>query len=195
MPLLPAEPALFPEDLLIAPPPSDADARWWALHTRPRAEKALARKARAAGLAYFLPQYERRWTARGRTLRAYVPLFPGYLFLFGDGETRRCALETNLVANCLPVPDGQRLHTELEEVWRLMGSGVVLSPETRGLEPGTRVEVVAGPLAGLEGTVLRAGTRARFYVEVTFLRRGVSAEVEAWMIRPLGPAQTAATAR
>jgi transcription antitermination factor NusG len=195
MPLLPAEPALFPEDLLAAPPAPDADARWWALHTRPRAEKALARKARAAGLAHFLPQYERRWTSRGRTLRAHMPLFSGYLFLFGDGEARRRALETNLVANCLPVPDGQRLRAELEEVWRLMGSGAALNPEARGLTPGTRVEIVAGPLAGLEGTVLRAGTRTRFYVEVTFLRRGVSAEVEAWMIRPLGPAQAAAAAR
>src|SRR5262249_60064305 len=109
----------------------------------------------------------------------------GYLRLRGDGEARRRALETNLVANCLEVAGQERLGAELLAVWRMTASGAPLSPEG-SLRPGARVEVVGGPLAGLEGTVLRAGPRSRFYVEVTFLRQGVSAEVEGWMIRPLG---------
>src|SRR5262249_58421868 len=109
MPLFPAEPALSPDDLLTAPAPPGAAARWYVLHTRPRAEKALARKARAQGLPYFLPQYKRQWRARGRALCAHVPLFPGYLFLRGDGEARRRALETNLVANCLEGAGQERL--------------------------------------------------------------------------------------
>jgi transcriptional antiterminator RfaH len=191
MPLLPPEPALFPDDLFTAPTNADNDARWWALHTRPRAEKALARTLRAQGLPHFLPQYERRWRSRGRALCAYVPLFPGYLFLHGDGEARRRALVTNLVANCLPVADQARLWYDLVGVWRLMTSGAMLSPEDR-LVPGTRVEIIGGPLVGLEGTVLRSGTRSRFYVSVTFLQRGVSAEVEAWMLSPVDGSQLAA---
>jgi transcriptional antiterminator RfaH len=192
MPLLPMEPFVFPDDLLTVPAqPSKDDARWWVLHTRPRAEKALARKALAQELPYFLPLCKRQWRSGGRSFCSYVPLFTGYLFLRGDADTRRQALETNLVACCLEVPDQQQLQVDLFRVHQLMTSGAPLTPEER-LEPGTRVEIIAGPLAGTEGTVLRQGKQMKVYVEVHFLRKGVSAEVENWMIRPLGTRHAAA---
>src|SRR5579885_2398883 len=109
MPLLPMEPFVFPDDLLTAPPAPANDSPWWVLHTRPRAEKALARKILSQDLSSFLPLYTKLWRSRGRLLCSYAPLFTGYLFLCGDHEARRRALETNLVANCLPVPDPRRL--------------------------------------------------------------------------------------
>jgi transcription termination/antitermination protein NusG len=185
MPLLPMEPFVFPVDLLTVSAQSlQEDSRWWVLHTRPRAEKALARKAQAQELPYFLPLCKRQWRSRGRSFCSHVPLFPGYLFLHGDSETRRQALETNLVACCLEVPDQDQLQVDLFRVHHLMTSGAPLTPEDR-LEPGTRVEIIAGPLAGTEGTVIRQGKNLKVYVEVHFLRKGVSAEVESWMIRPL----------
>src|SRR5262249_46435054 len=60
MPLTPSEPFLFPDDLLAGPPAPEPDRRWWALHTRPRAEKALARKFLAQGLSFFLPLHKRQ---------------------------------------------------------------------------------------------------------------------------------------
>jgi transcriptional antiterminator RfaH len=188
------EPFVTPDDLFTAPPDSlDDGSRWWVLHTRPRAEKALARRIRSQGLSYFLPLYKRQWRSRGRSLCSYVPAFTSYLFLRGDGEARVRAFETNLVAGCLPVPDQEQLQRDLLRVYHLMVSGAPLTPEDR-LKPGARVEIVSGPLAGLEGTILRRGTRLRFYVEVQFLQRGVSAEVEGWMIRPLDSPQRMATA-
>jgi len=185
MPLLPMESFVFPDDLLTTPTrPAEADSCWWVLHTRPRAEKALARKALGQQLHHFLPLCKRQWRNRGRSFCSYVPLFPGYLFLHGDGEARRRALETNLVANCLPVPNQGQLQADLHRVYNLMTTGAVLTPEER-LEPGTRVEIVDGPLAGMEGTVLRQGKQLKFCVEVHFLRQGVSVELDSWMIRPL----------
>src|SRR5688572_17709596 len=44
MPLLALEPSIYPESLLAEPiAPATTQERWWVLHTRPRAEKALAR--------------------------------------------------------------------------------------------------------------------------------------------------------
>ena len=191
MPLLPIEPFVFPDDLFTAPGAPEETSCWWALHTRPRAEKALARKLLGQEVSYFLPLHKRQWRSRGRLLCSYAPLFTGYLFLRGDHDARRQALETNLVANCLPVPDPGQLRADLLGVYQLMTSGAPLTPEER-LQPGTRVAIISGPLAGLEGTVLRSGTRMRIYVEVQFLRQGVSAEVEAWMIRPLETARPTA---
>jgi transcriptional antiterminator RfaH len=184
MPLLPLEPFLYPDDLLDQPPAADPAADpWWVLHTRPRAEKALARKLLGGQLDFFLPLYKKQWRSRGRLLSSHVPLFPGYVFLRGDGDVRLKALETNQVANVLPVPDRVRLRADLLRVYRVMQTGLLLAPEDR-LQPGTAVEIVSGPLAGLEGVVLRRGKELRFFVEVQLLQRGVSVEIEGWMLQP-----------
>lgn len=191
MPLLPLEPFVFPESLLDAPPDvGDGSARWWALHTRPRAEKVLARRFLGKRLPFFLPLYQRQWRSRGRLLRAYLPLFPGYVFLHGPEPARVAALTTNLVVRCLPVDDQDHLHHDLARVYRLIAAGAPLSPEER-LRAGARVEIVSGPLAGMEGVLLKRGQRAQFFVEVQFLQRGVSVELEGWMIRPLANSQQA----
>jgi transcriptional antiterminator RfaH len=184
MPLLPLESFVFPDDLLTNPFPLDQGERWWVLHTRPRAEKSVARRFLHGGVRFYLPQYERRWRSRGRTLSSFMPLFPGYVFLFGDSDARLTALATNLVANVLPVVDQHQLQADLTRVFRLLGVGSAVTPE-QGLVPGTLVEVVAGPLAGLEGKVLDAGKGLRFFIEVQLLQRGVSVEIDPWMVRPV----------
>jgi transcriptional antiterminator RfaH len=63
-----------------------------------------------------------------------------------------------------------------------------------GFKPGARIEIISGPLAGMEGTILRQGKQLKFYVAVHFLQQGVSAEVESWMIRPLATPQHAVVA-
>jgi transcriptional antiterminator RfaH len=195
MPLLPPEPFIYPDDLLTgdaadaAAGPSDLP-RWWILHCKPRAEKALARRVLSRSVGFFLPQYLRQWRSRGRSFSSHLPLFPGYLFLHADEPARGMALETNLVASCLPVPDQAGLRADLGRVLRLMTLDLPLAPEEQ-LAPGDRVEIVAGPLAGLEGRLLRRGKGLRFTVEVRMLKQGVSVEVERWMFRPLAQRQPA----
>jgi transcription antitermination factor NusG len=189
MPLLSSEISVYPPDLLSAAPnPAvvlDAPCgRWWVLHTRPRTEKALARRLLSRSVGFFLPQYEKKALIRGRLLSSHLPLFPGYLFLHGDSAGRLAALETNLIVNCLPVVDQRQLHADLERVFRLMNSDAPLTPEAR-LGVGDRVEIIEGAMAGLKGLVVRCGKNLKFVVDVHFLRQGVSVEVERWMLRPL----------
>ena len=144
----------------------------------------MARRFLDSGVPFFLPVCQRQWRNRGRMFRSYLPLFPGYVFLHGDEETRLAALETNLVAHVLLADDQQQLHGDLHRVYQLITSGAPITSEDR-LEPGDLVEIVKRPFAGLEGKLIRRGTQLRLFVEVQFLRRAVSAEVESWMIRPL----------
>lgn len=183
MPLLELEPYVFPPTLL-TDKPVETPAVWWALHTRPRAEKSLARRLLARSSAFFLPLYHREWRSGGRLRSSYLPLFPGYLFLHGDSQARLRALETNLVVRALEVKDPLRLGEDLRRVYQLVKSGAPLSPEER-LRPGTRVEIISGPLAGMEGKILRRGKQLKFFVEVEFLQQGVSITLESWMFRPL----------
>jgi len=194
MPLLDLEPCIYPDNLLEASPEAVETASWWVLHTRPRAEKTLARRLSERGTGFYLPLYQREWRNRGRLFQSYLPLFPGYVFLHGDRDVRLAALETNLVANVIPVEDQEQLRGDLFRVHHLLTTGAPVTPEER-LEPGDAVEITKGPLAGLEGKVLKRGKHLRFVIEVQFLRRAVSAEVESWMIQPLGlPTACAANA-
>src|SRR4029077_1000718 len=101
MPLLTLEPFVSPDDLFSATAGPPAEGRWWVLHTRPRAEKRLARELLRHCRSFFLPLHTRTWRSRGSTLSSHLPLFPGYVFLHGEGDARWTALETNQVARVI----------------------------------------------------------------------------------------------
>jgi transcriptional antiterminator RfaH len=184
MPLLPLETFVSPDDLFTQPAPEpEAGLRWWVVHTRPRAEKTLVRRLLRRDVPFFLPLCKRQWRTRGRLHCSYVPLFPGYVFLMGDGQAVFRTVETNLVARILAVDDQKQLHTDLARVYCLITAGAPLSPVER-LQPGTLIEITSGPLTGLEGRVLRRGKQLKLIVEVQFLHQGVSVEIESWMIEP-----------
>jgi transcriptional antiterminator RfaH len=190
MPILPPEPYISPEDLLTATARElPAGGQWWVLHTRPRAEKAIARKFLHGGVPFFLPVNRKQTRIRGRVVPVCEPLFPGYLFVVGDAHIRAEALATNQVANVLAVSDQALMHQELARIAHVMEAGLMLVPE-EGLRPGDLVVIEEGPLAGLEGKVLKQGGNFRFFIEVSFLQRGVSVEIEGWMIRPRQPAES-----
>jgi transcription antitermination factor NusG len=182
MPILPLEPFIYPDNLLIADAESTpGEERWWVLHTRPRAEKALARRLLSRTRPFFLPLFQKQWRSNGRSFRAHHPLFAGYVFLFGDTHDRLQALETNMVARVLPVEDQAEMQRDLARVHELMVSGASLWPEEQ-LEPGACVRIISGPLMGMEGKILTRHNKLRFFVEVQFLQRGVSLDIESWMI-------------
>ena len=184
MPVLHLETFVFPDHIFAEEADWDIANRWWVLHTKPRAEKALARRMHASDISFFLPCFERSRSGRRGTASSYLPLFPGYFFLKGTHDDRLAALATDLVVSSLTVADPFRLHTELNRVHRLLAAPSPLHPESR-LRPGTLVEIIAGPLSGLTGTLVRKGKQTRFFVEVEMLRRGVSIELEDWMFRPV----------
>jgi transcriptional antiterminator RfaH len=183
MPLLPLEPFVCPDNLFDQPAAPEQDiGRWWVLHTRPRAEKALARILLGRKLRFFLPLYQKQLRSSGRCLNSYLPLFSGYIFLHGDSHDRLHALETNLVAQVLPVENQLQIHRDLMRVHDLMIMGACLSPEER-LQPGMLVEIVRGPLIGMQGKIVTRHNKMRFLVEVQFLQQGVSLDIESWMIQ------------
>ncbi len=172
MPILPPEPALFPEGLFDETELPGGRA-WWVLHTRPRQEKSLARQLHEKGIPFYLPLISRRLRFRGRVMTSRLPLFAGYVFLQADPDERLAALATKRVAQALPVADQAGLWRDLRQVYRLIASGAPVTPEDR-LTPGMAVEIREGPLAGLKGKILRTASGRRFLVEVDFIQRGAS---------------------
>ncbi len=185
MPILAAEPDIYPGDLWTRlDKPDEDERRWWCLHTRPRQEKSAARDLRSRRLAHYLPQSLRvSRTPAGRVTRSVIPLFPGYLFLYGSEVDRVEAVKGNHLANVLEVVDQAGLLADLRQVQRLVASGCPVSPvHTHPI--GTRVRVVSGPLEGLQGTVVRRFNEQsdRFVAVVRMLGRGASVEMKDWQV-------------
>lgn len=183
MPLLPAEPTLYPRDLF----DGRADDRepWWVLYTLARQEKQLCRHLHAAGQNYYCPIIERRYRSPGgRARSSYLPLFPNYVFLCGPETARHQAVTTGCVSRCLPVEDPATFLSELRQLHQLIALGAPLTPEER-LSPGMRVRVKTGPFAGVEGVVLKRHSERRLLVMVNFIQRGASMELGDYELEPL----------
>ncbi|WP_145279967.1 transcription termination/antitermination protein NusG [Tautonia plasticadhaerens] len=194
MPLLPAEPDLYPPDLFDRPAPDpvpepdaapgdeDEAARWWCLHTKPRQEKAAARFLRERRLAHYLPQvFKESRTPGGRKTRSVIPLFPGYLFLLSDSRQRIESFQGGQLVAVLAVDDQGRIQVELAQIHRMLSSGLPVAPEPT-YPVGSRVRILSGPLEGLVGIVTQRGNRDHFVVAVHFLGRGAAVELEGWRI-------------
>jgi transcription antitermination factor NusG len=186
MPVLPVEPQIYPENLFEQMVEASAGRRWWALHTRPRQEKSLARQLHSNSIPYYLPLISRRLRIRKRTFTSYVPLFPGYLFLLAEAEERIKALSTQRIVRSIQVIDQERLSRDLVQTHRLISCGAPITPEGR-LVPGTLVEIRSGPLTGLRGKILQSASGRRFVVEVDFIHKGASILLEDFTLAPVIP--------
>jgi len=185
MPVLPPEPDLFPEQLFESPGEFQHGERiWWVLHTKPRQEKSLARELYASHAPFYLPLIARRGRIRGRVVTSHIPLFGGYLFLLGHDGDRSAALRTNRIVNTLRVKDQEELWQDLAQVHRLIALGAPVTPEDR-LAPGMEVEMRSGPLEGMRGKILRTASGRRFVVQVNFIQRGASVEVDDFVLAPV----------
>jgi transcription antitermination factor NusG len=182
MPLLSPETVLFPSDILDRDAESNAGARWWVVHTRPRAEKSLARKLLKLDLAFYLPTRYHSWLSKGRWFESYLPLFPGYVFLHARPEDRAAVLATRTVANFLSVPDQHELIDDLRRLHRVVTAGLPLEHQAAP-PPGTAVEVIDGVLQGLTGTVVRSGRQAAVYIQVHLIGQGVLVEFDPCRLR------------
>jgi transcription antitermination factor NusG len=186
MPILEWEPPLWPENLLDLEQVDEeaSHLRWWALHVRPRTEKMLARKLRVKRVGYYLPQHEHRKKYQRRIVESRVPVFPGYLFVCGDEAAYEFSAVSREVVSPIRVVDQQQLLTQLRNVERLINSGAPITPEER-LETGMPARIVRGPLAGMSGHVVRNQRGLKFVLQVQFIQRAASIEVDGSMIEAI----------
>ena len=155
MPILPREPDLYPLDLFEELSDGHAVGQWWAMYTIAHREKELMRRLRSMDIAFYSPLvHQRTRSPGGRVRESYVPLFASYVFVRGDEQQRHQALTTNCISRTLEVSDTAQLLRDLLQIRRLIELDAPLTVEAR-IEPGRRVRVRSGSMAGLEGTVIK----------------------------------------
>lgn len=152
------------------------DRCWFAVQVRPRYEFLAANTLRGKGFEEFLPTYKtkRKWS--DRTKQVELPLFPGYVFCKFNSGIRAPIVTTSGVIRILggnsSIPD-----SEIEAIQAVVASRLPASPCTY-LKIGTKVEVTAGPLMGIQGILTSYAGYYRLVLSVDLVRNSISVEVE-----------------
>ncbi|WP_348262412.1 UpxY family transcription antiterminator [Telmatobacter sp. DSM 110680] len=164
----------------------EIDPKWFAVYTMPQTERSVIRHLDARQIESFLPTYETMslWKNRQR-VKIIRPLFPSYVFVRICAQDRGSVLGSpgalRIVGNCqgpLPVPE-----TEIE----FLRSDFCRSH----VEPfydlviGKKVRIKAGPMQGVQGTLIQKKSGLRFVLTIALINQNAALEVRADDLEPV----------
>jgi transcription antitermination factor NusG len=168
----------------------DDGARWFAIWTQSHFEQLVHQQLTAVGFDAYLPMM-RVWSRRaGKQRQIDVPMFTGYLFVRVAMDKQRHVdiLKARGVVRILggrwdeltPVAD-----VEIDSIKRALDAGVSAAPHMH-LREGQRVQIAHGPLAGVQGVLVRTRpNRGLLVLSVDLLRQSVAIEVDCTAVIPL----------
>jgi transcription termination/antitermination protein NusG len=160
---------------------------WYVVRVKANAERKVAQSLTNRGLEVFLP-LQKRPSKRKKMGLIEIPLFAGYIFSRFTWNCTQTVLTCEGVVHILSrgsVPEP----VDPDE----MRSLLVLSRSVPSLSPlpafttGQKVKITEGPLADVEGIVLRDSGRQRLIVSVSLLRRSVVAEIDREWVEDINP--------
>lgn len=154
---------------------------WFAVWTKSRQEKVAAAMIGSLGVLTFLPlkSESRQWSDRKQTVN--VPLFSGYLFVrmsLSDSSKFR-VLQISGVAGFvgnrhgpLPIPEDQ-----IEAVRTVVERRIECTVHPF-LKEGDSVRVIRGPLAGVEGRLVRTNSQTRLVISISMIHCSIAVHVD-----------------
>jgi transcription elongation factor/antiterminator RfaH len=162
------------------------EPHWYATYTRSRHEKRIVQQLEQKSVECFLPLYEtvRQWK-NGR-FKVQFPLFPGYVFVRIPLKERLQVLEVPGVVRLVgfsgspaPLPEA-----DIEIMRDAFRKGVEVEPHPY-LKAGAKVRIKSGPMAGLQGILLRRKGKPRVVVSVDLIMRSIAIDVDASQVEPI----------
>lgn len=152
---------------------------WYALYTRHQHEKSAAQLLARKNFEVLLPLYRSRSRWSDRTQTVLLPLFPNYLFVQCDLDSRVRVLQTAGVC-CFVSNAGfptSVSESEIEMVRRVVEAPVNVQPHPF-LDRGDHVRILRGPLAGLTGLLMRVKNQCRVVISLELLRKSAAIEID-----------------
>lgn len=163
---------------------------WYAIHAKTRQERLAEEHLARQGYRIYLPLIRAPKRRRGHWREVVEALFPGYLFVRLDLDTCNSApiRSTRGVVGMVgfggvvpPVP-GDLIDGIMAA--RSDAEGVILARPLP--DPGDRVAIISGPLAGLEAIFLSASGEERANILLDLLGRAHRVSVARRQLAPAG---------
>ena len=149
--------------------------KWYALYTRPRAEKQVYQRLVEERIETFLPLQKtyRVWSDRKKLVEK--PLLSSYIFVKTQSKHFPIVYKTLGVVKFVtfeghPVPIPQK---QIDNLRLLIDSDAEIEVTSEKFEPGNNVEVVTGSLIGLTGELIKIGKKNRVVVRIDKLDQNI----------------------
>ena len=142
--------------------------KWYAIYTRPRAEKQVYQRLAESGVETYLPMQKtiRRWSDRKKIVEK--PLLSSYIFVKTTPKQFPLVYNTYGVVKFVSF-EGQPVsipQKQIDNLRLLIDSNAEIEVSSENFAQGDSVEVVSGALTGLTGELIKIGTRNRFVVRI-----------------------------
>lgn len=166
-----------------------ASSLWYVLWSRSNCEQLVHDQLVAKGFCPFLPKVD-MWSRRGGVRRlSQVPMFRSYVFLH-HAMDKASYIEVCKVTGLVRIL-GERWDRldvvpdrEVEAIRGLALSHLPVLPY-RYLREGQRVRIRRGPLADVEGILVRSKpNKGLLVVSIDMLKRSVAVEVDCTLVEP-----------
>lgn len=156
---------------------------WYAIRTRSRHEKVVAKQFEGLEIEHYLPLVTRmhKWANGMRPVE--LPLFPGYAFVrvAYTPDQRLRVLRTHGVVDFvgtngkgIPIPDKQ-----IEDVKTLLTNNVAFK-DSSTLRVGQRVRVRGGAIDGVEGILTARRGQRSLVIFIEPIQRSLSIDLEGY---------------
>jgi transcriptional antiterminator RfaH len=160
-------------------------SRWYALYTRPRAEKLVNERLMEVGIETFLPMMKtyRIWSDRKKLVEK--PLLSSYIFV---KTTRHNFPKVSRIQGVVKFVTFEGVpasipQNQIDNLRLLINSDAEIEVSSNKFEQGDNVEVISGSLVGLTGELIKIGTRNRVIVRVDRLDQNLILKIPKAFLR------------
>ncbi|MCF6359120.1 MAG: UpxY family transcription antiterminator [Draconibacterium sp.] len=142
---------------------------WYVIYTRSRAEKKVLADLTEQGITCFIPMQKRLRQWKDRKKIVEMPLLPGYCFVYINRIDYDRVLHTNNVVSYVIFEKKAAVVPEIqiEQIKKIVEQTVF--PVTVSFEnfiPGQKAEIIAPPLTGITGILIKPHGKDRFIVRI-----------------------------
>lgn len=154
------------------------EPKWHVLFVRSNQEKRVAQHLSSRAVEYFLPTYEsiRQW--QDRKVKLISPLFPGYVFVRLTLVDRSKALLVPNVVSLVGTRNTPSVISDEEVEWIKRGIVHGKAEPHPYLKVGDPVLITAGPMAGMEGSLIQMHNCTRILVRLNSISRAFTVEID-----------------
>jgi transcription antitermination factor NusG len=155
------------------------ELNWYVMYTTSRAEKKVSHRLHEKGVENFLPMVEelRQWSDRKKKVQK--ALFNGYIFV----KTSKSQLWESLqVPGAVKFVNFSGEHAtvrdeEIEAIKRIVETGVAVETDSSEIGKGEMVNILGGPLQGMQGECVNKGNKDYFIIRIPGINQNLMVNV------------------
>jgi transcriptional antiterminator RfaH len=174
-------------DEILKPPIKPIEEKWYAVYTKPRAEKQVNQRLLEEGVETFLPLQKtyRIWSDRKKLVEK--PLLPSYLFVKTKVKNFHHVYRIQGIVKFVsfegkPVSIPKK---QIDNLRLLVDSDAQIEVSSENFSKGDNVEVISGSLIGLTGELIKIGNKNRVVIRIDRLDQNLLLKIPKAFLRKM----------